>query len=378
MAWFGKSYEQKPDPPQAAEELFCSFCRHSQRAVKKLIAGPEVWICDACVRLCMDIVEDKVPKDTTAEIPSPPPSLDELRATLDLRCAGLDAAKRSLLAALSLHLARLQEGAPELRPPIIMLVGPRGSGKSHLARELVQLTRLPGHHADINRLSATGYVGLDVENLLWELVRQSHDDYRLGECGVLVLDGLHRVACAEPPPGSPRDIAGESVQRDILRVIEGMRTEVQGHSPRHPSRAAEPFWCHRLLVVLTATFDDLPQGDQAQREFLAERGLLRELLARVDRFVTLPTPSPSQLRAVLTTPERGLLPQRLAALEALGLKVQVDDHAIEAMLALAGASPDGAWALHRPLARMAEAASELDHAEPLVVDAETVRGWMGP
>ncbi len=90
MAWFGKSYEQKPDPPAEAPELFCSFCGHSQRAVKKLIAGPEVWICDNCVRLCWDIIEDKVPEDTSAEIPTPPPSLADLRQAVDARCAGLD------------------------------------------------------------------------------------------------------------------------------------------------------------------------------------------------------------------------------------------------------------------------------------------------
>jgi ATP-dependent protease Clp ATPase subunit len=374
MAWFAKHKDASPDRPQAVQELFCSFCGKSQRQVAKLIAGPEVWICDECIRLCMDIIEESAPPRAQPKIPVPPPSPNELRQALDATCLGLDHPKQALVAALGLHLARLQPDAPTLRPPVILLVGPHGAGKSHLLRALRELSTLPAHHADINRLSATGYVGLDVENLLWELVRQSDNDYRLAECGVLALDGLHRVTSSEPPLGTRRDISGESVQRDLLRVVEGMRTDVQGYSPRHPQHRTEPFDCRRLLVVLSASFEGLPEGDAAQRAWLADQGLLRELLARVDHIVPVPAPGAPQLRAILTDPAQGLLPQRLTALEALGRRVQVEDEAVEAMLAWAAAEPDGAWALHRPLARIGEEASE---HEPLVVSAALVRGWMG-
>ncbi len=378
MAWFGKSNEQKTQPPQTAPELFCSFCHNSQRVVEKLIAGPEVWICDKCVRICMDIVDDKVPTDTAAQIPSPPPAMADLRAAFDARCVGLDAQKQALLSALSLHLQRLQEGASDLRPPIVLLVGPRGSGKSTLLRAMTELTRLPGHHADINRLSATGYIGLDVENLLWELVRQSERDYRLAECGVLALDGLHRVTVSPPALGTRRDISGEAVQRDLLRTVEGMKTEVHGHSPRHPHQAAEPFWCHKLLVVMAASFDGLPDGEQAQRAWLADQGLLGEMLARVDWIVPVPAPDAEQLRAVLTDPGAGMLTSQLEALRALGRELRVEDDAIDAMVEHAAASPDGAWALKHPLARLATAAGDPDHEGSLVVTADDVRGWSGP
>jgi ATP-dependent Clp protease ATP-binding subunit ClpX len=375
MAWFAKFKDGEGTPPQAATELFCSFCGQSQLHVKKLIAGPKVWICDACVRLCWDIIEENVPEVTRAEVPTPPPPMADLRAGLDARCVGLEAPKQALLGALALHLARLQAGPGDIKPPVVLLVGPRGSGKSQLLRTLMGLTSLPGHHADINRLSATGYVGLDIENLLWELVRQADEDFRVGESGVLALDGLHRIAIATPPPGSARDISGESVQRDILRVLEGMKTEVQAHAPRHPNRAAEPFWCHKLLVVLSATFDGLPAGDAAQRDWLAEQGMLREILARVDHIVRLPAPDPDQLRAILVDESAGLLPARLADLGALELEVTVRDSGIEAMLEHAVASPDGAWALHAPLARLAAAAANAEGA--LVVEGDTVRSWMG-
>lgn len=378
MAWFAKHKDEGATPPTPAPVLSCSFCHKTQLQVKKLIAGPEVWICDECVKLCADIIAEAVPPVPVVAVPTPPPPMAELQAAFDARCAGLEPQKRALLAALRLHIARLQQGAPSLRPPVILLVGPHGSGKSHLLRTLMGLTTLPAHHADINRLSATGYVGLDVENLLWELVRQADQDYRVGESGVLALDGLHRIEAKSPPLGSARDVSGEAVQRDLLRVVEGMKTEVQAFGTRHPQRGAEPFWCDRLLVVLGATFAGLPEGDRAQRAFLAERGMLLELLARVDMIVPVPAPDEAQLRAVLTHPEAGLLPQRLAALTALGHEVTVEDDAIDAMVATAAASPDGAWALHRPLARMVAAASDPAHTGPLVVTAALVRGWVEP
>ncbi len=374
MAWFGKSNEQQPDPPQAAPELFCSFCGKSQRHVSKLIAGPEVWICDGCVMLCRDIIEENLPPGG-AEIPSPPPAMAELRAGLDERCVGLDAPKRALLGALGLHLARLQEGAPDLRPPVLLLVGPHGSGKSSLLDALTKLTRLPAHHADVNRLSATGYVGLDLENLLWELVRQAAKDFRLAETGVLALDGLHRIATAAPPRGSARDIGGAEVQRELLRVLEGRQTEVAGSTMRHPQQAAEPFWCHRLLIVMAAAYEGLPEGEAAQRTFLAERGVQRELLARVDRIVQVPAPDADHLRAVLTDPTAGLLPGQLAALEALGHTVQVREDAIDAMVEQAADSPDGAWTLRHAMTSLSVAAAQAEG--PLVVTAADVRGWAG-
>ncbi len=374
MAWFGKSNEESPRGPQAATELSCSFCGKSQRQVSKLIAGPEVYICDGCVMLCRDIVEDNIPGETKREIPSPPPALAELRQALDARCVGLEAPKQALLGALGLHLARLQEGAPDLRPPVVMLVGPHGSGKSTLLEAFTGLTRLPANRADVNRLSTTGYVGLDVENLLWELVRQAERDFRLAESGVLILDGLHRITSAAPAPGSPRDVSGEAVQRDLLRITEGMKTEVAGFTTRHPQQPAEPFFCHRLLVVLAASFDGLPRGDRAQRAFLAEQGLLRELLARVDHIVPVPAPDSAQLRAVLTQPEVGLLPRQLAALHALGHEVTVEDSAVEAILEHAQQRDDGAWALHTPIARLTTAAASAEG--PLHVDGDTVRGWL--
>ncbi|MFH1469756.1 MAG: ClpX C4-type zinc finger protein [Pseudomonadota bacterium] len=371
MGWF----DGKPAAPKAAPELHCSFCGASQRQVAKLIAGPEVWICDRCIRLCVDILEEHTEKPVPKyALPSPPPSLAELRAVLGRRCVGQERAKRLLVAALAQHLARLQPEAVPLRPPVVLLVGPHGCGKTTLAQALLEATTLPGYLADVNRLSATGYVGLDVENVLYELVRRAENDRPLAEAGVLVLDGLHRIRVQAPPIGSPRDITGESVQRDLLRVLDGLSTEVAGAGQRHPQMSSEPFSCARVLPVLTATFEDLPADEPAVREELAARGMLRELLARIDVVLPLTALARDESRAVLTRPEGGLLPERLAALAAIGCAVEVGDGAVEAMLEMAEREPaDGAWSLRRPLARLAEEAVARGGA--WTVREEDVRGW---
>jgi ATP-dependent Clp protease ATP-binding subunit ClpX len=370
MGWF----DDKPAPPRAAPELHCSFCGESQRRVAKLIAGPKVYICDRCVKLCVDIVDGDAKPVPKVGVPTPPPPLPDLRAALDRRCVGQERAKRLLVAALAQHLARLQPQAAPFRPPVVLLVGPHGCGKTTLARAVLEATSLPGYLADVSRLSATGYVGIDVENLLYELLRRADSDRAAAETGVLVLDGVHRLRLQAPPLGSARDITGESVQRDLLRVLDGLTTEVAGTGQRHPQMNAEPFSCARLLPVLTATFEDLPTDEPAIREELAARGMLREFLTRIDVVLPMPALTRQDLHEVLERPEAGLLSARLAALAAMGCPVELGEGVTDAILEVAGRSPaDGAWALRRPLARLAEEAVARGGA--WTVGAEEIRGW---
>lgn len=348
MAWFQKA----TTTPQATPDLHCSFCGESQRRVDKLIAGPKVYICDRCVRLCVDILDGQAAPRADA----PSPDLATLRATLARRCVGQERARRALVAALAQHLARLQPDAPAVRPPVVLLAGPHGCGKTTLLRAAVEATPLPAYLADVNRLSATGYVGLDVENLLHELVRRAGGERARAEQGVLALDGLHRLLVRAPPPGAPRDITGESVQRELLRVLDGLDTEVAGAGPRHPAMPAEPFSCARVLAVLAGTFEGLPPSEDEAREDLAGRGLLRELLARVDVVVSMPALTAAELGTVLTREGDGLLPRRLAALASAGHPAAIGDGVVDSWIARAAASPDGGWALHRALAGLAEQA----------------------
>lgn len=379
MGWFGGKSETRSageSGPAYAPVLHCSFCGKSQQEVTKLIAGQAVYICDECVQICVDIIQDEVPEpepepEPTVYRPDPPPTPAELRAHLDAGCVGQAQAKRALVTAMSLHLARLTDDSA-LRPPVVLLVGPRGAGKTTLCRALTQATPLPSYLGDVSRLSASGYVGLDVENLLFELTREVGEDWALAQEGLLLVDGLHRITLQTAPVGAPRDISGESVQRELVRVLEGATTEVSSERMRHPQVVARPFSCARLLVVLTATWEGLPQGERAQREALRADGLVGELLSRVDSIVEVGALDREELHQVLTR-DQGLLPVQLASLASLGREVHVEPDAVELMVEAAADHPDGAWALRAPLARLAREA--MDREGGWRVSADVVRSW---
>lgn len=351
MPWFTPPKQELKTTPV----LQCSFCGLSQREVVKLIAGPKVYICDQCVKLCVDLVEtgpegEAAWAEARPRVPVPSPPLDALLSSLEQRCVGQVGARTALARALSLHLARLQPDSPASRVPVVLLVGPHGTGKTTLLQALLEATSLPGYLADLSRVSATGYVGLDVENLLQGLVQGAGGDRNLAQCGILALDALHRVARQEPPLGTARDITGEGVQRDLLRVLEGQVTETWNGKARHPQAPSEPFSCARLLVVLAGTFSlppGLAQDGSDLRGFLADQGILPELLARVDLVVSLSPYTGPELQILL---DRHLLPPHQGAAALLGLPPFSPDEA-RALVARAGDSGVGAWTLRQGLAR---------------------------
>lgn len=358
MALFGIGVPAKPATPAV---LVCNFCNKTQLQVKKLIAGQGVNICDECVRLSMEIlVKEDAPKRA---IPGTIPAAT-LLATLQPAVVGQRAACQALAAALAQHLARCQPDAAPARAPITLIVGPRGSGKTTLLRAFSTATTLPRVMADANRVTATGYVGDDVENLLHELLADCDDDVGLARCGVLVIDGAHRWGRLPPNPSVTKDVSGEGVQRNLVRILDGDTCRVMSGT-RHPSAPSTPLSCARLLIVLAATMEEPPTDDRALRERLVADGLLDEVVARIDRIVRTQRPDEATLAEVLTRPG-GLLAQRNALLAPFGATIQLAPDAVARLAAWAAADPDAGWALHRVVSGL---------VERVLVDPAPGRAW---
>jgi ATP-dependent Clp protease ATP-binding subunit ClpX len=311
--------------------------------VKKLVAGPDVWICDECIGLCNDILADE---------PAAPqkgvPAVSELIAGLEAEIVGQPIACRTVAAALWRHLSGRRGPAPH-GPARVLLVGPRGCGKTALARALCRVAGIPAYHADSSRMSETGYIGENVENLVGALLDRAAD-VEEARRGVLVLDGLHHLVRQTPFPLT-RDVAGREVQRDLVRLLDGLELGAVRNAKRHPQATTEPVACDRLLFVALGTFDVEVADEDALRTQLAERGLVDELLARFDVIVPMRRLSARDLEAIAA---RQLASVR-TFVETLGGTVEPAD-GLRLLAERAAATPDGAFALVPPLVRLRERA----------------------
>lgn len=307
-------------------DLRCNFCGKHQREVYKLIAGPAVYICDECVQLCTQTLGAAPP----ARGPTP---IDPaaLLAALDARVVGQRAAKRALAAALVR--SRLLEPA-ELAPRVL-LVGPCGCGKSELGAALVANAGVPAFHADASALTETGYVGDDLEALVFGVLRAAERDAELAGRGVLFLDGLEKIKAQRPLGVTVRDIGGAQVQLELARLLDGgvLALPPVGGA-RHPSQAKIPVDTRRMTIVaaLRAEGWEVPTGERALRSELARAGLLGSLVARFSRVVAMPALDAAEL-------------ERVGAL--LGA-----EGSIRELAAAAAKAPDGAWSLRAELARL--------------------------
>ncbi|MFT3767429.1 MAG: ClpX C4-type zinc finger protein [Minicystis sp.] len=360
MGWFSKSNPPPPpspepapaEPPRAAApaQLQCSFCGKSQKEVRKLIAGPNAYICDECIVLSKDII-DGDQESPAIEVPAPA----DLEIALDDHAVGQRAAKRALVAALRRHLLGSAQPGSDQRAPRVLLVGPSGSGKTTLGRALCAVTGLVAHHADVSRLSESGYVGEDVENLLGSLLMYAKQKTESARRGVLFLDGLEKLK-AERPLSRSRDISGEGVQRELIRLLDGLDLAVPMWAHRrHPQAEVEHFTCRSLFVGAAARLDPLPPraSDRELRAALASAGLLPELLARFDRIVPLPLPDADTLLALLAHP-RGPIAEASKVVASLGGSLEYTHTAMRALAEAAAASAEGAWLLNHIVDRQME------------------------